>query len=93
MTVWWDKRLKQYRPYPHLSMTKTQGNTWKCRYCGEENPDCNALCQTSCAERPEPCKWCGESPLCAPDCMGIALALSAPEVFVIGESADIGEQE
>ena len=34
-----------------------------------------------------PCGWCGQTPECAKDCMGIGLALSDPSVHIAGEPA------
>ena len=89
MDTWYDKHLKIERPYPHLicSGVGDKGNYMihRCDYCGLEGDYNDVLGKVSCTERPKPCSWCGESPLCAPDCTGIALLLADPKVYVIDE--------
>jgi len=80
---YYDKELKKWLLYPHLSMKNTGNGIWKCDYC-KETGKYNELSKIACTERPKPCKWCGESPLCARDCVGIRIALSDPKVYVIG---------
>jgi len=85
-SVWYDKHLKEWRLYPHLTMVRVKGkeNVFKCAYC-KRLGTVRQLERVSCPERPEPCKRCGETPLCAPDCVGVRMALSMPGVYVIGK--------
>lgn len=77
---------------PHLSMRPvdpagTKARRWTCTYEGcTEAGDINILIKQDCIEPPPPpCHWCGQTPLCAPDCAGIELALSGDDVHVVGE--------
>ena len=85
---WFDERAGEWKLYPHLSMAKIRNRPgeyplWRCRQCGVEGT-MDELEIVSCTERRAKCIWCGEGPLCAPHCVGIALALSDPKVYVIG---------
>ena len=48
---------------------------WKCNYCHMEGTY-DALQAQPCAYVYPPCPYCGQTPECALDCEGIALALS-----------------
>lgn len=68
---------------PHNSLKKTYKGLdhWKCKYCGMEGTyaELNAV---ECPYEYPPCKYCGETPLCAPDCKGIVMALTDPGGFI-----------
>ena len=81
---WWDKRLLKWRLYPHLRVNSCNNGIWKCLYCGKTGTF-KEVYATGRTERPKTCIWCGESPLCAPDCTGMQLLLGRPDVYVIGE--------
>ncbi|KKN50754.1 hypothetical protein LCGC14_0629240 [marine sediment metagenome] len=90
---WWDKHSEKWRLYPHMIMEPSpEENGWRCDYCnelipwGEPDEDGMVSCESDvgCTERKKPCKWCGESPLCAPDCVGIRMLFSDPKVYVAG---------
>ena len=50
---------------------------FRCVACGQVGETINDLYDVACtAPDPDPCEWCGETPECAPDCVGVALALS-----------------
>ncbi len=83
--TWWDKYSNEHRPYPHLICHNLRDGRYKCRHCGIEG-EYNKINKTSCTERPKPCKWCGQTPLCAPDCVGIRMILSDPKVYVTGSN-------
>lgn len=55
---------------------------WRCSYCGIEGlyDEVEAV---ECTYEYPPCEYCGQTPTCAPDCEGIALALTGeltPEI-------------
>ncbi len=84
---WWDKYGKKWRFYPHLICRNNSEGKSQCDYCGEVmRSDDNWVYfeEIGCTERKGTCEWCGESPLCAPDCTGILMALSGEDVHVIG---------
>ena len=86
--TWFDKRSGKQRLYPHLVLEPVGicGNRcWKCVYCGAED-EYYKVRAIGCTERKAACQWCGEKPLCAPDCVGIRMALSGDNVHVIGEN-------
>lgn len=56
---------------------------WRCYYCGVEGL-MNEVREIACTYVYPPCEHCGQTPECAPDCAGIAAALSTPGVVVIG---------
>jgi hypothetical protein len=72
-------------PDPGPGTGKTR--RWKCKMCGEVGL-CDDLMgpdqRNPCAYVYPPCKYCGQTPTCAPDCYGILAALSSPNVRVIG---------
>lgn len=45
---------------------------WKCTYCGVEGTfdEVEAI---ECSHVYPPCKYCGQTPICAPNCGGIAM--------------------
>ena len=84
---WWDKYNKKWRYFPHLVCTNNREGKSQCVHCGavmRQDAEWVYTEEIGCTERNPPCEWCGESPLCAPDCVGIRMALSDPEVHVIG---------
>ncbi len=82
---------------PHLSVEATgpEGErVWRCTRCGSEGDDIDEMMNepARCSVPVDPCKWCGQAPLCAPDCVGMAMILSgvnpetmADDVYVIGQ--------
>ena len=92
---WFNKYFNRWELYPHMILDPEPENAgWRCLHCkvlipwGE--PDKDGLVSSEspigCTERHTPCKWCGEQPLCAPDCVGIRMLLSDPKVYVIGDN-------
>lgn len=66
---WWDKHSKKWRFYPHLVLVRNKDGNSQCAYCGAVMRSDDKWVYTEeigCTERTQPCKWCGESPLCAP---------------------------
>ena len=91
---YWDKHIGKMMPYPHLYCLG-DGNgdngipqTHTCQFCGLSGDYNDVLMVTSCTERSAPCEWCGEAPLCSPDCVGVRMALSDPGVYVAGHDED-----
>lgn len=72
-----------FNPHSHLRRVgKPPFNRWQCQDCG--NIGTFKYFQTEeCSNLKEICKYCGERPECARDCLGIFLALSAPDTQVI----------
>jgi hypothetical protein len=71
---------------------------WQCAECKVIAVGYNALAAIPCtAPDPPPCDWCGQTPECARDCVGVAMALSGVgvngEVRVIDASADEGSDQ
>lgn len=56
---------------------------WRCDYCGMIDTFDN-LRAVPCTYVYPPCKVCGQTPECAPDCAGVLAILGAPGVHVIG---------
>ena len=57
---------------------------WRCDYCGVVGT-LDEVNKVECSYEYPPCEYCGQTPECAPDCKGVALALSGaltPEVNV-----------
>lgn len=90
--TWWDERLQKNRLYPHLWLTRVpneeghadEKRRWGCTYCRVIRVDVNDFNKFGCTERKESCKWCGEKPLCAPDCLGVRMALSEGATEIVG---------
>jgi len=82
---WWDKHLGKFRLYPHLVMIPIGGGIWECGDC-KARGTLDELEGVGCPVSKDnpPCPWCGEAPLCAPDCVGIRMVLSDPKVYTIG---------
>ncbi len=88
---YWDKYNERWLFYPHgIIRPRPELNGSECWYCGQILPwdvDKDGMINIrpfGCVERHPPCKWCGEEPECAPDCVGIRMALSDPDVYVAG---------
>lgn len=68
--------VNEKNPHNYLSR---QGepplDKWKCEYCGIEGTfdEVEAI---ECSYKYPPCEYCGQTPICASDCKGVALALS-----------------
>jgi len=71
---------------PHGLLIRTnpidQRGQYRCEYC-DARGTIEELCVFDCTHIYPPCDHCGQTPVCAPDCAGIAAALSAPGVHVI----------
>ncbi len=63
---------------------------WRCVPCGAVGTldELNAI---ECTFEYPPCKDCGQTPECAPDCSGIAKALSDPSVHIAGMADTKGD--
>ena len=64
----------------------TENRTWRCHYCGE----IGSHDDLAGPEQKNPCSYvypscfsCGQTPTCAPDCVGIAKALKSNGVRVV----------
>ena len=82
--TWFDKHSGKEQLYPHLTLNRAVGG-WRCAFCKVLFPKIGNSKSIGCTERTGPCTWCGEAPLCAPDCAGVRMALSDPKVHIAGE--------
>jgi len=89
---WWDKYCQKWRLYPHLILMPENGGL-RCDFCAlflppdqDGSVPLEQADGTGCTERKDACRWCGETPLCAPNCAGMRLLLSDPKVYVTGEN-------
>lgn len=62
---------------------KGQKGVWRCRYCGDEGTI--EQLEGTCTYDYPACQWCGQTPECAEDCVGIRLAFSDPDIHIAGE--------
>lgn len=88
--TWYDKHTGKHRLYPHYVLEPENGGL-RCTYCRVFFPPGNDgsidIETVGCTERKEtPCPWCGELPLCAPDCVGIRMLLSSSKVYICGDN-------
>lgn len=68
-------------PHNHLTALGPPGQPgrrWECRYCKMVGTF-DELEAVACTYVYPPCESCGETPLCAPDCKGVAEALAGAE--------------
>jgi len=56
---------------------------WRCFYCKAEGLF-EELQAIACTHVYPPCEFCGQTPICAPDCAGCLALLGAPGVYVVG---------
>ena len=82
--LWYDEYSHKYRIYPHLICENLWDGRYRCVYCGLEGDYNKVLSKVGCTERKKPCLWCGQAPLCAPDCVGMRMLLSDPKAHLIG---------
>lgn len=69
---------------PHLTWINiSRGIIWRCKDC-QMLATFDAIKNTACPIIPPPCLWCGHTPICAWDCMGIELILGDPQIHVAG---------
>ncbi len=72
---------------PH-NLVSRQGKApldhWKCDFCEVEGTFTEVHAK-ECTHEYEVCKYCGGAPTCDINCTGIAMALSHPDVYVIGD--------
>ena len=66
---------------PHNHLSKGPDGEWTCQYCGVKGT-VDELDDTECSHVYPPCPYCGQAPLCAPDCKGVGLALSGAGVYL-----------
>lgn len=75
------------KKFPHLYL-KREGELgvdwWKCEYCEKEGTCDDLSIIHDCSYCPPPCEFCQQTPICAPDCIGILGVLASPEVHVCG---------
>jgi hypothetical protein len=68
---------------PHLMLIaldpprKNPPRRWRCNDCGDTGLYDDVHDRACTAPPPPPCEWCGQTPLCARDCMGMAVLLGA----------------
>ncbi len=71
-------------PHMHLERTaKPPIDAWRCVPCGMTGT-MRELQAIECAAVYPPCKVCGQTPECAPDCAGVLAALASVGVHVVG---------
>jgi hypothetical protein len=70
-------------PHQLVSRLRDGVDAWRCDYCGQQG-SMSQLENTDCTHYYPPCSSCGQHPFCAPDCPGIAEALSDASVYVAG---------
>ena len=73
---------------PHNSLMRLEMpplDFWECRYCKKQG-SYDELQKIACDYKYPACKYCGETPLCAEDCEGIAKALASANVYLINEN-------
>ena len=78
---------------PHLSMQpvdpkiKGPNRRWRCvdAACGITGNYSEVIAQDCLAPLPAPCKWCGQTPLCTPDCEGMLAIFNRSDVHVAGQ--------
>lgn len=75
---------------PHKDMRPllppgTGPRNWVCQFCAVMRPELAELNAVECSYSYQPCKTCGESPECAPDCQSVADALNQSGVYVIND--------
>ena len=75
-------RIGEPPPWP-LPLPPAGTVRWRCAYCGLEGT-WEELHTVACSYVYPPCPSCGQTPECAPDCRGIAEALSDSRVHIIG---------
>ncbi len=56
---------------------------WRCRYCALEGLY-DELLEVACTYVYPPCDFCGKTPECAPDCLGIAELLGREDLYIAG---------
>lgn len=82
------KNVTPMIPHIHMVATENRGHPdrkWVCVNCDvPAEADINDLGKTSCTYTPPPCEFCGETPICAQDCAGIAQLFARADVYVIG---------
>jgi hypothetical protein len=49
---------------------------WRCLYCGAEGLFEQLFTANECTHEYPACESCGQTPTCAPDCIGVAAALA-----------------
>ena len=79
-------------PYPHNHLRRLGYpplDRWRCVPCGAEGTF-DALRGMDCTVDYPSCDDCGCTPECAPDCEGMARALTMPGVHVAGSGPDGG---
>jgi hypothetical protein len=59
---------------------------WRCNGCGMVGLYDEVHATPCTAAMPPPCEHCGQTPLCAQDCSGIAAALGLPGVVVVDDN-------
>lgn len=62
-----------------------QSRRWQCQYCGAADT-LEKLRAIACTYVYPPCKTCGQTPECAPNCKTVLGALTQPGVAVVGGS-------
>ena len=70
---------------PHNMLVRvgeTPVDRWRCHYC-EATGTYEELRAVACTHVYPPCSYCGQTPECASDCPGIAMALATPGVLVV----------
>jgi len=64
---------------------------WKCVNCGREG-SLKHIQAEACSHLQPPCKSCGQTPYCAPDCSGMLDILGSDDVYVAGWTPEKGSE-
>ena len=67
----------------HMFLVR-QGKKWKCMDCKQEG-DLGSMSELNCEHKLPPCKTCGQTPECAPNCKAVLLAIHEEGNYVAGE--------
>lgn len=74
---------------PHMRLTaidpprESPPRRWRCHYC-KATGLMDEVRKIACTYVYPPCEFCGQTPECSLDCPGMAAALGAPGVHVVG---------
>lgn len=75
-------------PHNHLiRQGKSPKDLWQCYYC-KQSGTYDEMETKECSYAYPPCKYCGQTPLCAPDCKGMIALLGQPEIRVISDELE-----
>ena len=70
-------------PHCYISKINKELCIWQCQYCGAKET-IEELNKKECTHEYPPCKYCGQTPICSPDCQGIMDVLCDSKTYVTG---------